>query len=176
MPDFPWREAQFDKARLVGAHYHTMDDLKDLATELGPEGAYAMAVRIEQHGIDFYRTLSEQAETAWARNDLLGLAKEESNHRDVFRSLLDAEGFSEPPELQADTLTRVKGKLFPDVETPLKDGRAALKAGLSLEEGSIRFYEGLVTRSIDDEARAAVERILEQERAHEKRIRFLLNY
>jgi len=144
-----------------------------------------MAVRTEQGGRKFYRTVAERTEDPDTKAVFLHLEQEEERHiatfRDIARNLrekpeqLHYNWEEETPYLQAIVGSRYfldderAERLARTTETP----RDAVEHALGFERQTLLFYTEL-RGMVDENNRAAVERLITEEKSHVVKLTALL--
>ncbi|MDH5362642.1 MAG: rubrerythrin [Aigarchaeota archaeon] len=139
------------------------------------------AVRIEENGESFYKTLAQSAENADVRDVLEFLASEERKHIMVFRKLLDAVGEYEPPvesypgEYESYVKALVDGHIFTKdkvgelMAKKVSSEMEAVEAGISLEKDSIIFYNEM-RNYVPKSEHSVIDKVIDQEKDHLKRL------
>jgi rubrerythrin len=142
-------------------------------SDFRPLEAYHLAFHLEERGVDFYERLAAEAQDPELRAGFESLAETERNHARRFQELLDEEALvegtpSEPFDMAhylepgVFRFERSVDDLVEGVETP----RDVLDLGIRLEEEVIRFYEGLLGKTVNPGGRKALQEILAEEREH----------
>lgn len=139
-----------------------------------PSQILEVAVRIERKGVEFYKSLSDNAATDRARDVFSYLAAEEEKHIGIFRQVLDDVAqyqpkFSYPGEygafieelatLAIDSLNIEKTNLYE------KDFEAAISLGIQVELESIVYYTE-IRDMFQDEQKELIQKIIDEEKLH----------
>lgn len=144
-----------------------------------------IAISIEEEGVDFYTSLSRNSARADAASAFSYLAEQERQHADTFSELL-ARFKEEEQELfnWSDASEYIKSfsrnKVFPkaaDVLGDLSEAPAskAIDFAIDVEKETVIFYYEILEILNDEDARAAVKRIIEEEKKHVVVLRKLLD-
>lgn len=132
------------------------------------------AIRIERNGVEFYRYLSENAESNNARDVFSFLAAEEEKHIGVFRDMLDEVAdytprYSYPGEygLFLDELAASAIDSLKNFQDALKaEGfEEAIKLGIKIELQSIVFYSEFY-ELLPDNLSDTIKKIIGEEKKH----------
>jgi rubrerythrin len=142
-----------------------------------------LALSLERVGEDFYRRAEEKLEDPRLRETFRFLALEEVGHARTFGAMLDRIGRFDPgpeatEEYQAYLRAYVDNAVFSrDRAEELLSGRldqeSALRFAMQREQDSIHFYLEL-RGLLPEQERGAIEEILDEERAHYKKLSELL--
>ena len=139
-----------------------------------------LAVQIEKNGKEFYTRLKALADNDEARGVFESLAKAEDRHIAVFRKIFDAscnyspegsfpdEYFSFMNSLASSYVFTRADKAEELIES-IKTFREAVELGIELEKDSILFYEEM-KRSIPESSHETVDRIIDEEKQHFKKL------
>ena len=135
-----------------------------------------IAVGIERNGAAFYYSLANSAKDLAIRGAYQYLSDKETEHIEVFRSLLATMGDYEPPEthteeyrsyLEAliDSLVFTDDEAVRELAEKVGSDAEAIQIGLGAEKDSILFYSEMLefVRSSD---RDVVDRIIQEEKSH----------
>ncbi len=138
---------------------------------------FRVAVQLEQDGLAFYRRGRELNLNPGVMRVFAEIAADEEKHvhdfEDIyFTSRGDApENSGEVKALEA--LEKLyQGTVFGSKNPPreqmekITSDADALRLGIRMEEDAIRFYEGLVPFAEREEAREAIDELIQQERKH----------
>ncbi len=140
-----------------------------------------MAIRIEENGQRFYREALKGTEDERLRKTLNFLVQEEEKHKRYFRSLLDKLPEEENPfdpymedalqylKAMADAhvfTAELEGKELSDV---IKEVEDVLNFAIAMEKDSLLFYYELA-RGINEKDRDVVEKVIEEEKSHLKKL------
>lgn len=136
--------------------------------------ACKIACRIERDGIAFYEGLAGRSAGSGARRALGELAREERDHLDFFRGELERlraekEDRFEEDDLM-DSLDYGVFQPYRDLAEALDSPAKALRLAQLVEERTVHFYEACRARVGSGAARRELGRIIEEERAHARRI------
>lgn len=132
------------------------------------------AIRIERNGVEFYRYLSENAESNDAQDVFSFLAAEEEKHIGVFRDMLDEVAdytprYSYPGEygLFLDELADSAIDSLKNYQDALKTKgfEEAIKLGIKVELQSIVFYSEFFAL-LPDRLEDSIKRIIDEEKKH----------
>ena len=140
-----------------------------------------MAIEIEKNGKAFYDEVVLAVKDEKTKSVFQFLSDEEVKHEKTFRTMLrEMESESAPTPFDDSEITRyfqslIGQKVFPSalegkhMKSEISDPLVAARIALSLEKDSILFYHEIlpVTREKDH---AVIERIIEEEREHIKKI------
>jgi rubrerythrin len=135
-----------------------------------------LGIQIEKNGQDFYNTLSAQTKNEKAKELFAYLAGEEAKHILVFKKILEKTTQYEPAGLDADEYYAYMNALASEhvftqknkgaeVAKRIKSAKEAIQMGISLEEDSIVFYQG-VKKIIPQYDQTIVDQLIAQEESH----------
>ena len=141
---------------------------------------FEAAAAIEQGGIDFYERLRSGQADPRVRKEFEFLRNEEARHKELFLSFIRAR----PAGARADPPTRLQAlvqqefiyplqKLF--LSSRIETNRETIVFGQELEKKSVSFYR-TVLPLVDENKRADVERILEEEQRHLEQLQLMSAY
>lgn len=140
-----------------------------------------MAVRIEENGQRFYRDALRHTGDKKLQDTLNYLIQEEEKHKRYFRSLLNRLPQEENPfdpymeeallylRAMADAhvfTTELEGR---ELASTVKDEEDILNFAIAMEKDSLLFYYELA-RGINERDRTIVEKVIEEEKSHLKRL------
>ena len=141
---------------------------------------FEAAVAIEQGGIDFYERLRSGQADPHVTKELEFLRDEEVRHKELFLSFLP----DRPAGARGDPPTRLQALVQQEFIDPLRKlflsskietNYETLGFGQELEKKSVSFYRSLLS-SVNENKRADVKRILEEEERHLQRLQLLRAY
>ncbi|MFZ5800354.1 MAG: ferritin-like domain-containing protein [Candidatus Omnitrophota bacterium] len=135
-----------------------------------------VAIRIERAGVEFYKTLSDNAQSSGAKDTFSFLAAEEEKHIGTFRSILEkvadyAPRLNYPGEYELflqGIAGRSIGTLQKAKDENILAGRnisAAVDVALDMETESILFYSGMLENFRESERRY-INEVIAEEKAH----------
>ena len=139
-----------------------------------PSEVLEVAIRIEREGVAFYNRLSEQAESAAARDVFSYLAAEEEKHIGTFRQLLEEAAdyiprYNYPGEFGVfiDELASLALDAFNQSETEMYEinFEAAINLGIQVELESILYYNEICTL-FPEEQQKVIGKIVTEEKCH----------
>lgn len=142
------------------------------------EEVLAIAIRLEEDGIEFYRAASEKAHTKHLRDVLNLLGTHEAEHKLTFEGLaremgLDVSGRRHSGGISQENLRALtEAGVFPRLEerdaaiASLHSPVQALRFGIKVEKGSVLFYESAARAAGSHDVRQTFNQILAQERQH----------
>ncbi len=144
-----------------------------------------IAISIEEEGIDFYTVLSSDSDRPDAASAFRYLAEQERQHAETFSELL-ARFKEEEQELfnwsDASDYIRSfsRNKVFPKAADVLGNLSAApvskaIDFAIDVEKETVIFYYEVLEILNDEDARAAVKKIIEEEKKHIVVLRKLLD-
>jgi rubrerythrin len=149
-------------------------------------GAYQLAVALEEKSYQFYDGLAAVIPDTGIRNEILFLRDEEQKHKDYFENLLQGAAREEkgPPRgaaLGAPDLPLIEREVLQPMQEALKEGAfpgrtEALRLGVRFEQATIRFFRQLRESEADESVRQALDRILEEEDRHLRKLNIILAY
>lgn len=140
-----------------------------------------MAVEIERKGKSYYDSVIKAVKDEKTRDVFQFLSDEEVRHEKVFKEMLEEvkpkpEGSPyDETEMILYFRSLIDRKIFPSPEEgesmkkELGDPAVAIRIALSLEKDSVLFYNELLQITAEKD-RQAVERIIDEERDHIRRI------
>jgi rubrerythrin len=140
-----------------------------------------MAIEIEKNGRAFYDEVVQAVEDRKTKTVFQFLSDEEVKHEKMFRKILqEIESVDEETPFDDSEVTRyfrslIGQKVFPSrhegkyMKRELADPSVAARIALSLEKDSILFYHEMVPVT-QEKDHAVIERIIEEEREHIRRI------
>ncbi len=139
-----------------------------------------MAIRIENQGVDFYKTCMDAALPPEVKMVFQYLLDEERNHIQIFEVM--RQNLSDYPlpesyagETESYMKTFVGGKVFTQPQNAagetenITDPFKAIDFGIEFENRSINFYQEM-KKVVPESERAAIEEVIGQELAHKKRL------
>jgi len=138
---------------------------------------FRVAVQLEQDGLAFYRRGRELNLNPGVMRVFAEIAADEEKHVRDFEDIYftykgdSPENAGEIKALEA-LETLYKATVFGGKNPPrdqfdkITSDADALRLGIRMEEDAIRFYEGLIPFAEKDEAREAIDELIEQERKH----------
>lgn len=134
----------------------------------------ALAIRIEENGVDFYRRAARNQRSDDEAQALLALAAMEQEHRGRFEQLREATHRTDPrprqPSDYIQALADAHGGEGDPITADMLRGDETLEeivhAAIDLEETSIRFYTDVAELFDSDDDRAVIAGIIEEERGH----------
>lgn len=139
------------------------------------------AVRIEENGESFYRTVAESVENANVRNVFEVLADEERKHMMTFKKLLDSVGEYKPPvesypgEYESYVKALVDGHIFTKQKVgklmakKISSEMEAVETGIGLEKDSIIFYNEM-RNYVPKSEHSVIDNVIDQEKDHLKKL------
>ncbi len=148
--------------------------------DFSPAQAYKIAVRMEDDGINFYKGLLSSVKDPEARHEIEFLIEEEKKHLDTFERLLEQARQSKGDDFEEDDIVNyMNSKVFDTSkekeEALTMDHRhTALEEALDMEKRSIVFYNECLINSKDQAAREVFNKILAEEKNHQKKFAELL--
>ena len=140
-----------------------------------------MAIEIEKNGRAFYDEVVQAVEGGKTKSVFQFLSDEEVKHEKTFRKMLqEIETVAAKTPFDDGEVTRyfrslIGQKVFPSrqegkyMKSELADPSVAARIALSLEKDSILFYHEMVPVTQEKE-HVVIERIIEEEREHIRRI------
>ena len=139
-----------------------------------------MAVEIEKKGKAFYDGVVRSVKDPKTQDIFQYLSDEEVKHEKLFKSMLgELEAKSDSPYDDTETTlyfrSLIDRKIFPgqdegqEMKKEMGDPAFAIRIALSFEKDAILFFHELLNFT-RPEGRAAVERVIEEEREHIRRI------
>jgi rubrerythrin len=134
--------------------------------------AYKAAIRMEIQGIEFYKALRDQVKTKDVCLEIDFLIQQERSHKEVFESLLALEKeVSDDTFEEDDIVAYLNSKVFDDTRQgasaqQMNERQTSLEEAMNMERRSIVFYEGCLAQTEDAKARAALEKIVAEEKKH----------
>lgn len=137
--------------------------------------ACKMAVRIEGDGVAFYETLAGRIPDAATRESILSLARQERDHLEFFRGVLEKLRETKEDPFEEDDLASVLdyGIFAPyqDLADAVKSPRKALTLGILVEERAVQFYEACRDRVASGDTKQTLDRIIAEEQSHARRLK-----
>jgi len=135
-----------------------------------------MAVKDEETGIAFYKTLAENTSNEEVKERLQAIAKQEEFHKDRFQKMLEKVGDYKPREeyegqYEAYLDALLASRAFPTPEDAtekaksLNDDKAAIEIATELERATCLFLEAVKTY-LDEKAAPYIEDVVAEERQH----------
>jgi rubrerythrin len=149
----------------------------DLST-FSIDDAYKIAVVLEEEGYQFYNKIIEATDNARVKNEVKFLRDEEVRHKNFFQKQVKDKGSARDDE----KLRTFIQKEFIDPTAEYFDGDKiavpsdALRFGAILEQKSIAFYKGMKDQESGEESIAEIDKIIEEEQKHLKKIYIILSY
>ncbi|MGD2062773.1 MAG: ferritin family protein [Nitrospirota bacterium] len=136
----------------------------------------AVAQKIEEDGIAFYKAIAPHTKDLKARAVFYRLAHDEALHLDGFSALLkvpaDDNAYDDAAMLTSYVQETIRSDIFPSATDARRIARAAdgllaaVDLGLQAERQSVAFYERMVTACTNEEGKAAFAELLAAEREH----------
>jgi len=133
---------------------------------------------LEDEGYKFYDKIMEASEEVRVKNEVKYLRDEEVRHKNFFqKQLKDKKSAMEDEKMQS-----FIRKEFIDPTAEYFDGEKiasssdALRFGAVLEKKSIAFYQGIKSKETDQDRCAELDKIIEEEQKHLKKIYIILSY
>lgn len=138
-----------------------------------------LAISMEEEGVHFYEKYAEMADVE-LKELLLGMAEDERQHAKIFRDMykeLEVNEYEEDYLFSVDVqdffATYAKREGFNRDMTPIDSVRDAIKVGAETEKVTIAYYRSLLEFA-SDEVKAILERLIDEEVKHQKRLEELL--
>jgi rubrerythrin len=134
-----------------------------------------LAVKIEENGLNFYRSFADTLDSEKAKNVFNLLADEESKHRETFSKMLQSVEKFEPPtsypdeyfaylQAYADSVIFTPDDLKRKVES-ISSSRDAIEFGIRRELDSILYYQEMKS-FVPESQKETVDKIIAEERNH----------
>jgi rubrerythrin len=154
-----------------------MSDVKERFSKLDCNEAYSIAITIEDEGYNFYSKLIENTDDKRVKNELQYLRDEEQKHKELFQNMLKKRGSG----MVGCSDEKINTWVEDEVLKPLKDnlpesGKDALKLGKELEKQVVDFLNEIKEAEDDEENRAALDTVIEEEKKHLKKLNIILAY
>jgi len=126
------------------------------------------AIRMEEDASTYYKKLAEKVNIPEIKNLLSILAAAEEEHRDALVKMrdklaLEKKGFAVLKDAACAFRPLLEKR---DIMKSLKDDPDAYKQVVKREEEDVRFYEELSGKASDEESRALLLKIADEERKH----------
>ena len=136
---------------------------------------FQLAIRIEENGEKFYRTMSKKSNDKKLRDLFDYLADQEVKHKELFELMVSniekykpVESFPEEyfayVRAVADDVLFDEKKTDEDIEK-IKDAASAIGYAKEKESNSILYYQGL-KNLVSENQRDSINKIIEEEQAH----------
>ncbi len=140
-----------------------------------PSEVFQFAVRIEEGGEKFYRTMAERLNDADVKSLFTTLADEEVKHKKTYQAMVAKIEDYEPVEsypgeyfaylrAYADNILFTPAQMD-DAMAGIKDAAAALKFAIDRELDSILYYQE-VKNLVPKNQQGLIDKIIEEERRH----------
>jgi rubrerythrin len=139
-----------------------------------------MAIRIENQGVDFYKTCLDAAFPSEVKEVFQYLLEEEYDHIRIFEVM--RQDLSDHPlpesyagEIESYMKTFVGGKIFTQPQKTAQEAEditdpfEAIDFAIEFENRSINFYQEM-KKVVPESERAAIEEVIGQELIHKKRL------
>ncbi len=138
-----------------------------------------LAINMEEEGVKFYEKYAEMADVE-LKEILLGMAEDERQHAKVFKEMYNELEVSESEEdylftdaVQDFFASYAKNEGFDRSQAPIDSVRDAIKIGAETEKITIKYYQSLLEFA-SDEVKAILNRLIDEEVKHQKRLEELL--
>jgi rubrerythrin len=140
-----------------------------------PSEVFQFAIRIEEGGEKFYRTMAEKLQDAEVKSLFSALADEEVKHKKIYEGMVSKIEEYEPIEsypgeyfsylrAYADNIIFTPKKMQEEMNR-IKDASSALKFAIDRELDSILYYQE-VKNLVPKNQRDLIDKIIEEERRH----------
>ncbi len=152
-----------------------------MAKTFSIEEIIEMAVKIEENGVTFYKTLAEVSKNKSAKEIFGYLGGEEKDHAATFRSIYKeitqrnfVKAFSDE-EANAYLHLLVESRMFKnqkeaeEIARRMKSEEEAIELALNIEKDTLLFYYELID-GVEREEKEIVKRLIEQEKTHIRRL------
>ncbi|MBI4830096.1 MAG: ferritin family protein [Candidatus Lindowbacteria bacterium] len=143
--------------------------------------AYRIARKIEEDGIYYYSRMKEEVLRPEIRDVVEMLIKDERNHLALFEKKIEEVAQEQEVVDEGETLADIVDSKVMDVLSDservadvLCNPQEALRLGMSVEKRSIAFYSEILQSTQDITGKAALEKIITQERDHLKKLEALV--
>ncbi len=158
-----------------------MDELNKAFVNLEISEAFGLAIKVEEDGYILYQKVIKMTDSSRAKEDLEFLRDQEKVHKAFFEKLLKDTGKEYKADSGSALNVWVKENLMDPVKEALEKStlqsfHAALSIGMELEEKSIQFYMQLKKAVDSKENKKAVNKIIKEEKRHQKFLKFILKY
>lgn len=152
-----------------------------MAKTFSIEEIVEMAVKIEEDGAAFYKTLAELSKNKSAKEIFGYLQGEEKEHAAAFQSIykeMTQKNFIKAfPNEEANIYLHllVEMRLFKnqkeaeDTARKMRSEQEAIDVALNVEKDTILFYYEIID-GVDEEAKEVVKKLIEQEKNHIRRL------
>ena len=145
------------------------------------EDIVRMAIAVEQGGFDFYGRIMEGSDNKRVNNELRFLRDEEARHREFFQARLAAMGAAADKKLGPKVQKLLDTQFIEPIQELYRSGKIennaqALGFGMTIEQKTVDFYSALRDSQTDQEFRAELELIIEEERKHRRKLNLILAY
>lgn len=130
--------------------------------------SYKIAQKIEREGIRFYQMVLEKAADEKLKEALGYLRDAEEEHLKIFNNLLEGAEREAGRREEDDLLDSVDDGIFTITEHDVSaaDCEQALQLGIIIEKRSLAFYLELEKHTESSEGKAALRKIITEERQH----------
>ena len=132
-----------------------------------------IAIGMEENGIDFYHKAGEKTSYSLAKKMFLSFAEDEKRHLTVLKKILTDLNFSDfarffdrKPSQKIDTTFRKVSNKIKERISVNPDELEALKVGMDMEMESVEFYKKALEESKDNDQKAFLGRLVEEEKEH----------
>ncbi len=142
--------------------------------------AYDFAMTLEEEGIKFYESLAKSYEGTQTKNEMLFLRDEEEKHRELFKKLLkDTQSGSK--KISGELKACVEEEILNPLKEKVKAGKVskgsdALRLGVEMEKRTISFFEDLREKVGDKADTDVLDKVLEEEKNHLRKLNIILSY
>ncbi|MEW6008774.1 MAG: ferritin family protein [Candidatus Omnitrophota bacterium] len=143
--------------------------------------AYKIASKIEQDGIDFYKSLAAKADSQQTKETLNFLIEEEKKHLKFFQNCLFPLRQDKGDLFEEDDLFKVMdygifiAKNSEELKAIISKPKKALEFGLAIEDKSIKFYSSCRDFVGSSASKQEISKIIREEEKHKLLLQDLLN-
>ena len=131
------------------------------------------AIEMEENGIDFYNKAEEKTSYPLAKKMFLSLAEDEKKHLNALSKIIIDLKFSDFKRFFGEKPRQKIENIFRKVKNEIQERIAAnpdelesLRIGMDMELGSVEFYQKALEKSKDNDQKAFLRRLVEEEKEH----------
>ena len=131
------------------------------------------AIEMEENGIDFYNKAEEKTSYPLAKKMFLSLAEDEKKHLNALSKIIIDLKFSDFKRFFGEKPRQKIENIFRKVKNEIQERIAvnpdeleSLRIGMDMELGSVEFYQKALEKSKDNDQKAFLRRLVEEEKEH----------
>lgn len=140
---------------------------------------FEFAMKMEEDGKEYYENLANQTPLPGLKTIFSELAQDEQKHYEIFQQLKKGDSVS---EMQGSTALEGAKNVFESLPKSgialkgMESGTAAYDHAMQMEAESFKFYERAAREEKDQETKALLMRIADEERKHYNILENIFNF